>query len=191
VLGSFCQVSKITEATLEFWGAALRAVPEALLVLKDRGLQDPAVRERLENALASHGVERERIWFIAPVVEWRDHVDHYNILDVALDTTPWSSATTGFEALAMGVPLMAIRGQCMAARMSSSLVKAAGYPEWAIEGSKEIKKVLVELISELKTLRQQKKARQLDLQKKLIGRDKSYCECAITAFEAIAQSGAS
>jgi len=190
VLGSFCQVSKITEATLEFWGEALRAVPEALLVLKDRGLQDPAVRERLENALASHGVERDRIWFLAPVVEWRDHVDHYNILDVALDTTPWSSATTGFEALAMGVPLMAIKGNCMAARMSSSLVEAANYPEWAIKESREIKKVLVELLSELKTLRQNKRTRQLDLQKKLIGRDKSYCEYAITGFEAITQSRA-
>jgi predicted O-linked N-acetylglucosamine transferase (SPINDLY family) len=190
VLGSFCQVSKITEATLEFWGAALRAVPEALLVLKDRGLQDPAVRERLENALASHGVEGERIWFLAPVVEWRDHVDHYNILDVALDTTPWSSATTGFEALAMGVPLMAIRGHCTAARMSSSLVKAAGYPEWAAEESKEINKALIELLSELKTFRQHKSTRQLDIQKKLIGGYESYCESAIAGFETIAQFGA-
>lgn len=185
VLGSFCQVSKITEATLEFWGAALRAVPEALLVLKDRGLQDPAVRERLENALASHGVEPQRVWFLPPVVEWKDHVDHYNILDVALDTTPWSSATTGFEALAMGVPLIAIRGDCMAARMSSSLVKGAGHPEWAVKHPEELVGLLNDQLTNLTALREGKKERQIKHQEKLLDRVEIYCESVWAAFENI------
>lgn len=185
VLGSFCQVSKITEATLEFWGAALRAVPEALLVLKDRGLQDSAVRERLEKALVSHGVERQRIWFLMPVVEWRDHVDHYNILDVALDTTPWSSATTGFEALAMGVPLMAIRGHCMAARMSSSLVKAAGYPEWAINRPQNYAEYIRNILADLPTLRKEKPKLQEKVELKLLSQGKEYSDCVCDAFKEI------
>jgi predicted O-linked N-acetylglucosamine transferase (SPINDLY family) len=187
VLGSFCQVSKITEATLEFWGAALRAVPEALLVLKDRGLQDPAVRERLENALTTHGVEPERIWFLPPVVDWKDHVDHYNVLDVALDTTPWSSATTGFEALAMGVPLIAIRGNSMAARMSSSLVKGAGHSEWAVKNPEELVALLKTQLHNLTSLREDKKERQIQHQEQLLGRVEGYCESVWTAFADICQ----
>lgn len=190
VLGSFCQVGKISEATLHFWGEALRQVPEALLVLKDRGLRDPAVRERLEQALNQQGVASQRICFLAPIDGWRDHVDHYNILDLALDTTPWSSATTGFEALAMGVPLLAIRGQAMAARMSSSLVKAAGHPEWVVEHPRELAERVAALVADLNPLRSEKGQRQKKLQSSSLFDGEDYCSRVCEAFWAMCISGA-
>lgn len=132
VLGCFCQVAKITDATLEIWAEALRQLPDALLVLKDRGLQDPIIRDRLEKALVLRGVGGSRLRFLEPLMDWQDHVDYYNLLDIALDTTPWSSATTAYEALSMGVPLIAYRGDRMSARMSSSIVTAVGHKEWII-----------------------------------------------------------
>lgn len=160
VLGAFCQVGKLSDATLAIWAEALRRVPEAILVLKDRGLQDPAMRQRLEDRLAGFGVHPGRVTFLAPLEQWTDHVDHYNILDVALDTTPWSSATTGFEALAMGVPLVAIRGNRMASRMSSSLVRGVGREEWIGDTPEAIATIVAELCSDLPELRRNKATRQ-------------------------------
>jgi protein O-GlcNAc transferase len=160
VLGAFCQVPKMTSETLTFWSAALRRVPNAMLVLKDRGIQDPGVRSELERKLADQGVDPDRLVFLPPEGEWKDHVDLYNILDVALDTTPWSSATTGFEALAMGTPLVAIRGGRMAARMSSSLVKGVGHPEWTAETPEAFASVVESLCSDLEGLRRCKPDRQ-------------------------------
>ena len=163
VLGSFCQVSKISQTTLLFWAEALRRVPEAVLVLKDKGLQDPVLRQRLEDRLTSLGVHPGRLMFLSPVPLWWDHVDHYNLLDVALDTTPWSSATTGFEVLAMGVPLVTIRGNSMAARMSSSLVQGLGRSEWMAETPEAYATIVANLCSDLPKLRASKATRQQEV----------------------------
>jgi predicted O-linked N-acetylglucosamine transferase (SPINDLY family) len=57
-------------------------------------------------------------------------MDLYNQVDIALDTTPMTSATTGFEALCMGVPLLAIQSDWMGGRMSSSALTALGRADW-------------------------------------------------------------
>jgi protein O-GlcNAc transferase len=157
ILGSFCQVSKMTETTLVIWSEILRRLPDALLVLKSNGLQDKAVKDFLEKRLENYGVSAERVRMIPPVAEWSDHLDFYNILDIALDTTPWSSATTGFEALGMGVPLVALRGDRMVARMSSSLVKGLGHCEWVAHSAEEAVNIIEDLGQSITNLRENKK----------------------------------
>jgi predicted O-linked N-acetylglucosamine transferase (SPINDLY family) len=160
VLGAFCQLPKISDCTLEFWGAALHAVPEALLVLKDRGLHDETVRTRMEKRLGNLGVHANRVVFLPPAAEWADHVDLYNVLDVAMDSSPWSSATTAFEALAMGTPLVAIRGNRMASRMSSSVVRGLGRPEWIAETPVQFAERVAFLCEDIPKLRADKAERQ-------------------------------
>ena len=165
VLGAFSQVGKIRAETLSFWGPALRKVPDSLLVIKDRCVADPNVCERIADVLAKeHDVDPQRLRFLPPLGEWNDHVDCYNILDVALDTTPWSSATTAFEALAMGAPLVAIKGGCTAARMSTSLVQGVGRPEWVARTPDEFAAIVAELCSDLPALRAGKQERQIQAQ---------------------------
>jgi predicted O-linked N-acetylglucosamine transferase (SPINDLY family) len=168
VLGAFCQLPKISARTLDFWAAALKAVPQAVLVLKDKSLQDEAVRKRMEKRLADVGVAPHRIYFLPPEPEWKDHVNLYNLLDVALDTTPWSSATTAFESLAMGTPLMAIRGDRMASRMSTSVVCGFGRPEWVAETSEQFANRVAILCEDLPRLRAEKSGRQKNMQNSLL-----------------------
>jgi protein O-GlcNAc transferase len=165
VLGAFCQLPKISNRTLEFWAAALHAVPDALLLLKDRGLQDETVRTCMEKRLGDVGVEPNRVVFLPPEPEWKDHVDLYNVLDVALDTTPWSSATTAFEALGMGTPLVAIRGDRMTARMSSSVVRGLGRAEWIAETPVQFADRVESLCDDLPRLRAEKAERQRQMLK--------------------------
>lgn len=169
VLGAFSQVGKIREETLSFWGAALQKVPDSLLVIKDRCTLSNHVCERIANLLAKdHDVDPQRLRFLPMLGEWNDHVDCYNILDVVLDTTPWSSATTGFEALAMGAPLVAIKGGCTAARMSTSLVQGVGRPEWVAQTPEEFAAIVADLCSDLPALRAGKRARQQQAQNSLL-----------------------
>jgi len=156
VLGSFNQLAKVREETLRYWAAALLAVPSSRLLLKDRSVADEETRERIVLTLIGHGVAPERISFLGYVGGWEDHMATYNRLDVALDTTPWSSATTGFDALAMGVPLVAIRGGCTAARMSASILKGLGRPEWIAETPAQFAAIVAGLCADLPALRASK-----------------------------------
>lgn len=128
--GSFNNLIKVGERCLQFWAAAMQSVPSAKLLLKDKNAADPSVRERILQPLADQGVDPTRIQFIDRLADWHDHMDLYNQVDIALDTTPMTSATTGFEALCMGVPLLAIQSDWMGGRMSSSALTALGREDW-------------------------------------------------------------
>jgi predicted O-linked N-acetylglucosamine transferase (SPINDLY family) len=156
VLGSFNQLAKVRQETLRYWAAALHAMPSSRLLLKDRSVADAQTCERITNTLADLDVDASRISFLGHVGSWEEHMATYNQLDVALDTTPWSSATTGFDALAMGVPLVAIRGGCTAARMSASILKGLGRPEWIAETPVQFGAIVAGLCADLSDLRSTK-----------------------------------
>lgn len=130
LLGFFGNSTKITAATLEYWARLFESCPEAILVLKCLSYRDRYIVEKVIQRLESHGIERANIAMLEPTKSWTDHLEYYNLVDYALDSTPWSSATTGFDALGMGVPLLAIQGETIAARMSSSLASHLGRQEW-------------------------------------------------------------
>jgi predicted O-linked N-acetylglucosamine transferase (SPINDLY family) len=156
ILGSFNQLTKVRKETLDYWGLALKQLPMAVLAMKDRGVYNESTKDRIREHLSSYSVDPERILFYPPVSSYEEHLDCYNGIDVALDTTPWSSSTTAFEAIGMGVPLVAIRGDCTSARMSSSIVIGAGHPEWRASNPEEFADIVSDLCSDLRGLRNSK-----------------------------------
>lgn len=164
VLGSFNQLAKVRSETLAYWAAALNAVPSARLIIKDRLTSDPGICARILDELRGHGISEERIDFRGRHASWHDHLATYNEIDLALDTTPWSSATTGFDALAMGVPLVAIRGDAMVSRMSSSLVRGLGRPHWVASSPDTFAAIVKGLADHWQTLREEKPQFQQEVQ---------------------------
>ncbi len=153
VFGSCNQVAKLGPETLAYWAAALHAVPEAQLLVKHRHTADPQVRERITGTLAAAGVDPARVRFEGWAADWAAHMAAYNRIDLALDATPWSSATTAFEALAMGTPLLAIRGATLAGRMSTAVLEGFGEPGWIADTPEALAAIARELTADLPTLR--------------------------------------
>lgn len=160
ILGSFNQLTKLRAETIRYWGEALRQLPSSQLVLKDRATGNASMRQQLEHHLAQFGVVPERIHYLHPVGSWAEHMDLYNGIDIALDATPWSGATTTVEALSMGVPLVAIRGSCTAARMSSAIVASCGLPPSIADTPDQFAKIVAVLGQDLEFLRQGRAERQ-------------------------------
>ena len=156
VLGSFNQLAKVRSETLVYWAAAMHAVPSANLIIKDRLTEDPGICTRILDGLQGHGIPAARVDFRGRNASWHDHLATYNEIDLALDTTPWSSATTGFDALAMGVPLVAIRGDAMVSRMSSSLVRGLGRPHWEASSPDAFASIVKGLADHWEALREDK-----------------------------------
>jgi predicted O-linked N-acetylglucosamine transferase (SPINDLY family) len=114
----FNQSSKITPQIFERWMSLLRQVPHGVLWL----LEDNAWSARnLLAAARSRGIASSRV-IIAPRVPVNEHLARYRVADLALDTFPYTSHTTGSDALWEGCPLVALCGETFAARVSSSLL---------------------------------------------------------------------
>ena len=136
-LGSFNNLTKVREEALGLWAKVMNAIPESKLLLKDRLAQDPAVQNRIRTELGRHGISAIRVEFAAPVPDWAAHMVLYDKLDIALDAIPLNSETTAFDALWMGVPLVALEGNWVGGRMASTILKALGKPEWIAHSDDE------------------------------------------------------
>ena len=153
VFGSFNNLAKVRDECLSIWAQTLKAVPKSTLVIKDRLSADSYTRNRIINTLAAKGVDASLVEFIEIVPSWADHMRLYNRIDIALDTLPVNSGTTGFDALFMGTPLVALRGNWMGGRMTSAMVKALGYEQWVAETPADYVRIISELAADKAALK--------------------------------------
>ena len=129
-LGSFNNLAKVREESLALWARAMHAIPRSKLLLKSNQALAASLQARIRTALEKLGIGSERVEFAGSIDNWRAHMALYDRLDVALDTIPLNSGTTAFDALWMGVPLVAMEGDWMGARMSNAVLRALGRAEW-------------------------------------------------------------
>lgn len=139
-VGSFNNLGKLTSATLALWAKVLHALPEGRLLLKNKGLAAPANRQRILGELIGHGIAPQRIELLdsSSTPGWREHMACYDRLDIALDPVgAHGGYTTTCDALWMGAPVITLEGNRMASRMSASILRALGYPEWVARSESE------------------------------------------------------
>jgi len=129
VFGSFNNWPKHSPECLSAWAEILRLVPDARLVLKNKAMADPTTRQAALAAFAARGIDPARIETLARVPDPRGHLALYGMIDIALDPFPYNGVTTTCEAMAMGVPVVALRGTTPAGRNAASLIGRIGCPE--------------------------------------------------------------
>jgi predicted O-linked N-acetylglucosamine transferase (SPINDLY family) len=128
--GSFNNPAKISESVIELWARVLRAVPGSRLLLKYLERYASAELSRsVISGFAAHGIEGHRLDLRAGRVSRFDQLALLNEVDIALDPFPFNGCTSTFEALWMGVPVVALDGTRFLGRMSSSFLRHAGLDE--------------------------------------------------------------
>ncbi len=149
-LGSFNRYNKIRNETLSLWAKVLRAIPKVKLLLEDRAEFQEETHERIRKAFQEMGIASDRIAFLPCVLntDFPTHMRLYDRLDIALDTLPTNSGTTAFDALWMGVPLVALEGSRVSGRMAASILKALGKPEWVAQTEEEYVAIVSELVND-------------------------------------------
>ena len=128
--GSFNNIAKVTDHTLELWASAMNAVPGSRLLLKSASMAQASNRADVERFMAARGIEATRLRLVGRQAADRDHLALYGEVDIALDTYPYNGATTSCEALWMGVPLVTRRGRTHTSRMGASILDAIGRDDW-------------------------------------------------------------
>jgi predicted O-linked N-acetylglucosamine transferase (SPINDLY family) len=126
--GSFNNPAKLSTPILELWAKVLQRLPTARLLLKYKGMDNPALGERVRAILAGQGVEAERLELQGDSPH-ADLLAQYNTVDIALDTFPYNGGLTTCEALWMGAPVITLPGETFASRHSLSHLSGVGLTE--------------------------------------------------------------
>jgi predicted O-linked N-acetylglucosamine transferase (SPINDLY family) len=144
VLCAFNHTYKINPKAFDAWCSVLRAVPRAVLWLKEtnRQLHDNVLREA-----AVRGVEAHRIVF-APNVAYEHHFSRLALADVFVDTWPYNAHTTAADALWAGVPVVTLHGNSYASRVAASLLHAAGIGELVFNDAESYTRAITALALE-------------------------------------------
>ena len=148
--GSFNNFSKVTDAVLALWKELLATVPRARLLVKSKLFGSAEGQGVATERFVRCGIPIER-------VEMRgfgpNHLDEYADMDIALDTFPYTGGITTCEALAMGVPVVTLRGESHGARFGESLLINANLPELIAKTPEDYVQIAVTLASDSATLR--------------------------------------
>lgn len=150
--GSFNNGAKISPACAALWARVLHAVPGSRLLMKTQTLADPSTQRELSRRLSAEGITEDRVEMIAWSPTRAEHLGLYGRVHVALDTIPYNGTTTTCEALWMGVPVVTVRGDRHASRVSASLLTAAGHPEWIAEDADGFVRIATGLLGDMDRL---------------------------------------
>ena len=125
---------KIGEEVIKLWGAVLQAIPNSRLLLKYFShYSEPLMRERTIERFRRQNISEDRLILNAATDTRLDHLTVYHQADIALDPFPFNGATTTFEALTMGVPVITLTGDHFVSRVATSLVTHVGRSDFAAD----------------------------------------------------------
>ena len=142
VLCSFGQTRKLNPHLFDIWMDVLRAVPAAVLWLRE---EHPLATANLRREAERRAIDGERLVFTGRVASVGDYLARYQVADLVLDTFPYASHSTAADALWAGCPIVALAGRSFASRVCGSLLRGAGMPELVTEGIDEYRALAVKL----------------------------------------------
>jgi|WetSurMetagenome_2_1015567.scaffolds.fasta_scaffold15743_3 protein O-GlcNAc transferase len=125
--GSFNNYAKVSDVIVDVWAAVLKAIPTSKFLLKNQALKDPDTWEHFKTRMAERGVDTHRLQYSKFAKSTQDHLRVYQKVDIALDSFPYNGATTTFEALWMGVPVITLVGDTHVSRVGKSILATLGF----------------------------------------------------------------
>ncbi|WP_413441535.1 tetratricopeptide repeat protein [Synechococcus sp. MIT S1220] len=143
--GCFNHSRKLTHQTLQLFARCLARSPAAELWLKSPTFRDPLERAAIQRRAQKAGINSDQLVLMDWMHSREDHLHAYQQIDVALDPAPYGGATTSVEALAMGTPVVTLKGAGMVGCLTSSLLEHGDCSAWIAENADEYVRIAVGL----------------------------------------------
>ena len=117
--GSFNNTNKISDEVVSVWSNILKSINNSRLIIKSSHVySDEILKEKFEKNKVLN-----QIIFLDRKSSFKEHIDEYKKIDLALDTFPYNGVTTSFEAIWMGVPILTLKGFNPNSRAGESINK--------------------------------------------------------------------
>jgi predicted O-linked N-acetylglucosamine transferase (SPINDLY family) len=127
--GYFGKLVKVTPNVIGVWSRILRTVPGAKLMLKAHELDAEHARRTVIERFATYDVDASCL-ILEGGSPREAYLAAYNRVDIVLSPFPYPGGTTTAEALWMGAPVLALKGDRFVTHICESLLHAGGLPEW-------------------------------------------------------------
>jgi predicted O-linked N-acetylglucosamine transferase (SPINDLY family) len=105
--GCFNRYNKINKMVIGVWEKILKAIPDARFVIKTKEFLTPKLKQQFLDSFDDKSV-LDRVQVLPYSDTYLDHLPDYNLMDISLDTFPYSGTTTSCESLCMGVPVLTL-----------------------------------------------------------------------------------
>jgi predicted O-linked N-acetylglucosamine transferase (SPINDLY family) len=127
--GAFSRVSRLSNASIGVWARILRSDLTSRLLIKDKLIDDAAIRDGLREKFAAHGIAADRIDLLGSTSR-DEHLAAFRNVDICLDPIPHGGGVSVWESLYMGVPVVTRLGRGIATRTGGAILSAVGMPDW-------------------------------------------------------------
>ena len=145
VLGEFVTVQKLSPRCLGLWRVILERAPTALLLFSPSAESE---RAGLRHQLAGSGIDPARAVFVPRGRDEGESTARYALVDLVLDTLPYTGGDTTLAALDAGVPVVTLAGTRHAERMSASILRHAGLPELVTANEADYVELAIDLATD-------------------------------------------
>jgi len=145
--GSFNALLKLNSELLHMWGQILARVEGSKLLVKNRMLDQSSVRSDVSNALVQAGIAVDRQILLGRTSSPYDHMQTYQMVDLCLDSHPYSGTTTTCDSLIMAVPVVTLAGSRHVSRVTASQLCSLGLNALVAENAAQYVDIAVDLAS--------------------------------------------
>ncbi|RTE91804.1 tetratricopeptide repeat protein [Bradyrhizobium sp. LVM 105] len=184
--GVFNRISKISDEAAKVWARILERVPGSRLLIKDVALDDQLVRDNLLARFAACGLPVERVDLLGATLR-DEHLASFNRVDIALDPFPQNGGVSTWEALQMGVPVVAKLGSSLPSRAAGSILTALGLPDWVADSDAAYIEIATSHAAEIGTLDQLRRELPGRINAAAAGNPVSYARAVDEAYRAMWQ----
>lgn len=150
--GSFNALPKLNRPLFEMWGEIVNRVDGSKLLIKNKMLDQPSVRNDVIEALADVGIDQQRLILLGRTESPREHLDSYRGVDLCLDSYPYNGTTTNCDSFIMGVPVLTMTGSRHASRVTTSHLRALDLDELVAADREQYIETATRLASDPKLL---------------------------------------
>jgi predicted O-linked N-acetylglucosamine transferase (SPINDLY family) len=182
--GVFNRMSKVSDEAVAVWAAILDRVPHSRLLMKDGALDDGPLRDGLRNRFAAHGVLPERIDFLGYTPR-EEHLAAFARVDICLDPFPQNGGVSTWEALHMGVPVVAKLGHVPVSRLTGAILSSLGLNDWVAQSTDAYAAIAVTNASKPDHLRQLRHALAATIASSASGNGARYTRAVEQAYRAM------
>ena len=132
---------KITPEMFKTWMQILKKVPSSIFWIysKNKSAEKNIIKEAISN-----NIDEKRIIF-ARRTNIQEHLNRIKLGDIFLDTYPYGAHTSCSDALRIGLPLITIKGESFASRVSASLLNRVNLDELVVSDYESYIKLAIKL----------------------------------------------